>query len=180
MNCNGLYIEPREGKERARQVMADQRKQMAFEIFQKAYQMQMQGELDLAVDLYKRSIQLSPSAEAHTFLGWTYRFQGKLHEAIEECKRAIEVDPSFGNPYNDIGAYLIELGRPEEAIPWLEKATRSTRYTAHHYPWFNLGRVYLAQEMYSRARECFQNALDIEPDYAPASEALARLRMLIQ
>ncbi len=130
--------------------MADERRRVAFEIFQKAYQMQVQGELELAVELYKKSLTLCPTAEAHTFLGWTYRFQGKLPEAIDECKKAIEVDPSLGNPYNDIGAYLIELGRPQDAIPWLERATRSSRYASYHYPWFNLGRVYVAQELYTK------------------------------
>jgi Flp pilus assembly protein TadD len=40
-------------------------------------------------------------------------------EAIAECHRAIEIDPDFGNPYNDIGAYLIERGDLRGAIPWL-------------------------------------------------------------
>ena len=113
----------------------DDRLQMAQELFQKAYRMQMDGELDLAVSLYKKSIALHPTAEAYTFLGWTYHFQGKLEDAIEECKKAIETDPSFGNPYNDIGAYLIELGKPEDAIPWLEQAIGSKRYEAYHFPW---------------------------------------------
>src|SRR5207253_8419965 len=43
----------------------------------------------------------------------------------EECKKAIAVDPTFGNPYNDIGAYLIERGEHAQAIPWLEKAIAS-------------------------------------------------------
>jgi tetratricopeptide (TPR) repeat protein len=100
--------------------MEEDRKEFARELLRKAYQLQMRGELEAAIDLYKQSIALHPTAEAHTFLGWTYRFQGRLEEAIEECRRAIEVDPAFGNPYNDIGAYLIELGRAAEAIPWLE------------------------------------------------------------
>jgi len=68
----------------------------------------MQRDLELAAQFYKRSIELHPTADAHTFLGWTYHQQGKVDEAIEECKKAIAVDPTFGNPYNDIGAYLIE------------------------------------------------------------------------
>jgi len=40
----------------------------------------------------------------------TYHFQGKLEDAIAECQRAIKIDPDFGNPYNDIGAYMIEQG----------------------------------------------------------------------
>lgn len=153
---------------------------MAFELFQKAYRMQMDGELDLAVSLYKKSLALHPTAEAHTFLGWTYRFQGKLEDAIEECKKAIATDPTFGNPYNDIGAYLIELGRPEEAVPWLEQAIQSKRYEAYHYPWYNLGRVYLAMEIYSKARECFRKALEIEPEYTLARDALEKLRRILQ
>jgi phosphotriesterase-related protein len=30
-------------------------------------------------------------------------------EAIENCHRAIEIDPGFRNPYNDLGAYSIEI-----------------------------------------------------------------------
>src|SRR5213594_1909102 len=122
--------------------MGPEELQAAWELLKEAYQYQMGGDYDMAVELYKRSIDLHPTAEAYTFLGWTYHFQGKLDQAIAECKRAIAVDPGFGNPYNDIGAYLIEKGKPDEAIPWLEQAIRAPRYEAYHYPWFNLGRIY--------------------------------------
>jgi tetratricopeptide (TPR) repeat protein len=62
-----------------------------------------------------------PTAEAHTFLGWAYSHAGYVERAIAECKRAIEVDPDFGNPYNDIGVYLIEKGALDDAVPWLER-----------------------------------------------------------
>ena len=160
--------------------MGDARFEMAVELFRKAYDLQMQGELELAVSFYKRSIELHPTAEAYTYLGWTYRFQGKLDQAIVECKRAIAIDPTLGNPYNDIGAYLIEKEKFDEAIPWLEQATRAPRYDAYHYPWFNLGRVYFAKDLYSRARECWEKALEIEPGYAPAQQALQKLRRMVQ
>jgi Tfp pilus assembly protein PilF len=160
--------------------MPDPRREVAVELLRKAYEMQMQGELDLAVDLYRRSIAMHPTAEAHTFLGWTYRFQGRLEEAIDECKKAIEVDPEFGNPYNDIGAYLIEMGKGEEAIPWLEKAIASQRYDAYHYPWYNLGRVYASLEMFNKASECFRKSLELQPDYGLAREALGKIKLLLQ
>ncbi len=160
--------------------MHDQRLETAKELFQQGYQRQTEGEFDLAVSLYKRSISLYPTAEAYTFLGWAYRYQGKLEEAIEECKKAIATDPDFGNPYNDIGAYLIELNRAEEAVPWLEKAAASRRYDTYHYPWYNLGRVYLKLEMFNRARECFRKSLEMQPGYDLAADAMARLRKLVQ
>ena len=54
----------------------DPRHEMALELFQQAYVLQMQGDLEMAVDLYKRSIELFPTAEAYTFLGWSYNQQG--------------------------------------------------------------------------------------------------------
>lgn len=101
----------------------------AQELFEQAYAAQMNGDLDRAVELYKQSLEIFPTAEAHTFLGWTYHFQGKVYDAIEQCKRAISVDPDFGNPYNDIGAYLISLDRYDEAISWLERAIAAPRMT---------------------------------------------------
>ena len=52
------------------------------------------------------------------------------------------MDPDFGNPYNDIGVYLMELGRDEEAVPWLERAAVARRYEPRHFPHINLARIY--------------------------------------
>lgn len=151
----------------------------AWELLHEAYRAQMEGDYDRAVDLYKDSLDACPTAEAHTFLGWTYHFQGKVDDAIAECKCAIEVDPDFGNPYNDIGAYLISLGRFDEAIPWLERATRAPRYEPRHYPYFNLGRVYYAKGQITRAQEYFQESLRIEPNYVLARQAVEGLRRMV-
>ena len=151
----------------------------AWEVLQDAYQAQMEGDYDRAVELYQSSLDLHPTAEAHTFLGWTYHFQGRLAEAIAECKRAIEIDPDFGNPYNDIGAYLIDLNRFDEAIPWLEQAMAAKRYEPRHFPYFNLGRVYLAKGLINRARELFQKSLAIEPRYTLARQALESVRRMV-
>jgi Tfp pilus assembly protein PilF len=151
----------------------------ALRLFQQAYEHQMSGELDEAASLYQASIGLFPTAEAHTFLAWTYSFQGRLDDAIRECQKAIEVDPEFGNPYNDIGAYLIEQGKHDEAVPWLERALRAGRYESYHFPWFNLGRAYAAMDCYGRALECFRESLAIAPGYSPAGEAMQAARLKI-
>jgi tetratricopeptide (TPR) repeat protein len=152
---------------------------LAYDLFQEAYEHQMEGELEAAIELYQRSIETCPTAEAHTFLGWTYSFQGKLDEAIEECKKAIAIDPDFGNPYNDIGAYLIEKSQHEEAIPWLKKAARAKRYENCHFAHYNLGRAYIALELLNKATHEFERALKLQPDYEVAQEALAQVRKQI-
>ena len=79
---------------------------------------------DAAIVALTRSIELFPTAEAYTFRGWAYSHQGRVDDAIAECQQAIEVDPTYGNPYNDIGAYLIQEGKLDEAIPWLDRRPR--------------------------------------------------------
>ncbi|MBM4132182.1 MAG: tetratricopeptide repeat protein [Nitrospira sp.] len=150
-------------------------KKDAWHYFQQAYEHQMKGELEEAVRLYKRSLDRHPTAEAYTFLGWTYSFMGKLDEAIAECHRAIEMDPEFGNPYNDIGAYLIEKGQFDEAIPWFERALQARRYESPAFPHLNLGRVFERKGLWDKAIDAYKQALTLNPDYALAKRALGRL-----
>lgn len=148
----------------------------ASRYFQEAYEKQSEGELEEAIRLYQKSIELFPTAEAYTFLGWVYSFQGRYDAAIEECHKAIHVDPEFGNPYNDIGAYLIEKGRFDEAIPWLEKATQAKRYESYCFPHYNLGRIWEKKGDWEKALQAYQTALKDNPQYTLAAKALKRIQ----
>lgn len=154
-------------------------RERAQRYFLEAYRLQMRGRLQEAIARYRRSIQCYPTAEAHTFLGWTLSFQGDYEGAIRECRRAIELDPDFGNPYNDIGSYLIALGRHEEAIPWLRRAIAAPRYEPRHYPHVNLARVYVRQGKVQEAIRELRRALALEPAYPPARRELHRLLGLL-
>ena len=147
----------------------------AREHFERGYEEQMAGRIDGAIECYGRSIAIQPTAEAHTFLGWAFSHQGRHEDAIEECRTAIAVDPTFGNPYNDIGAYLIELGREDEAVPWLERAKVAPRYGPRHFPYFNLARIYVRQHKVREAIRELEGAIAIEPRYTAARRELHRL-----
>jgi len=152
------------------------RKKSAVNSFRAAYDAQMRSDFEEAMRLYGISIESYPTAEAHTYLGWTYSFLGRIDDAIAECKKAIAIDPDFGNPYNDIGSYLMKQGKLDEAIPWLESALRSARYEPRHYPHCNLGRAYWSKGMLVRAEQEFEKALALSPAYAYARHALETLR----
>ena len=158
----------------------EERYQKAVELLREAYKLQMEGALEDAIHRYQESIALHPTPEAHTFLGWTYSFQGRYDDAIAECKTAIALDAEFGNPYNDIGSYLIKLNRLDEAIPWLEAAIKAKRYDPRHYPHCNLGQVYWAQGLLGKAASEFERALEIEPEYAFARAALTAVQKQLQ
>lgn len=156
-----------------------ERMHQAQRLLEEALRAQMEKHYDDAVKLYKESLAVCPTAEAHTFLGWTYSFMGRLDEAIEECRQAIGVDPDFGNPYNDIGSYLMKQGKLTEAIDWLEKAKGAPRYEPKHYPYLNLGRLYLslgrfedAAREFSQARFVFQSLVGPQTTDEPADDDL--------
>ena len=148
----------------------------ATELWQEAYRHQMEGDLERAIELYRRSIEVFPTAEAHTYLGWTLSFQGRLDEATRECVRAIEIDPDFGNPYNDIGCYLMQQGKLDEAIPWLEKAKQAKRYEPRQFPYMNLARIYVKQSRWWEALREFEAAVRLAPGDADLRRALHSLR----
>src|SRR5712671_8128898 len=147
----------------------------ALELWNEAMRF-MNDDLDRAVALYTMSIEIFPTAEAYTFRGWAFQKMGRIDDAIAECHRAIEVDPSFGNPYNDIGAYLIAKGQLDDAVEWLEQAKTAPRYEPRHFPCMNLARVYAAKGMVLKAIHELEEALRIQPDDPPCSQMLARLR----
>ncbi|MEB2283171.1 MAG: hypothetical protein B6D46_05375 [Polyangiaceae bacterium UTPRO1] len=149
----------------------------AHQLFVEAYRLHMAGDLEAAIGRYQASIASRPTAEAHTFLGWALSFLDRLDDAIAECKKAIAIDPDFGNPYNDIGSYLLKQGKLDEAVPWLDKAVLAKRYEARHYPHCNLGRVYWAKGMLNRAIAEFERALELDATSRFAQGALAAIRL---
>jgi len=148
----------------------------AQQLFIEAYRLHMAGDLEGAIARYRESIESQPTAEAHTFLGWALSFADRLDEAIAECKKAIAVDPEFGNPYNDIGSYLLKQGKLDAAIPWLEQAVNAKRYEPRHYPHCNLGRIYWAKGLLNRAIAEFERALEFDANSRFAKGALAAIR----
>ena len=147
----------------------------AYALWEQGYVLHLSGRYREAVDSFRESVEVLPTAEGHTFLGWSLSMLGRLEEAVAECHKAIALDPEYGNPYNDIGVYLIDLGRPDEAIPWLEKAISAKRYCCYQFPHFNLGRVRAMEGNIDAARRSFEQALRHDPDYLPARMALEYL-----
>ena len=148
----------------------------ASELWRQAYAHHMRKELEEAIRLYQESLALYPTAEAHTFLGWAYSDQNRLDEAIAECHKAIALDPDFGNPYNDIGVYLIEREDLDGAIPWLEKAKRARRYEPRHFPFMNLGRIYLRRGQWQEALRELEAAARLAPSDPAARTLLHEVR----
>lgn len=155
--------------------MSEKRDQ-AIGVWEEATTKLLSGEIEESIRLFTRSLELEPTAEAYTFRGWAYSFLGRLEDAIEECRKAIATDPTFGNPYNDIGCYLMQKGELDEAVSWFERAKKAPRYEPRHYPYLNLGRLHAARGDFSEAVEEFQGALRESPEDPLALRFLEALK----
>ena len=133
------------------------------------------GRVQEAVDLYEESIEAKPTAEGYTYRGWAVSFLGRIDEAIDDCKKAIRIDPEFGNPYNDIGVYLMQKGQLDAAIPWFETAKHAKRYEPRHFPYLNMGRVYVKKGEQMRALDEFVKALDFNPNDSVVLDAIKKI-----
>src|SRR5438876_11983151 len=151
----------------------------AKQLFQEAYQAQLAENYEEAIELYQRSIETYPTAEAHTFLGWVYSFQDRHDEAIAECLEAIRVDETFGNPYNDIGSYLLAKGDSYGCVRWFKRALLAPRYESYAFPHFNLGRVYVMRHRFIEAARHYGLAVEQQPTFTEAASALRRIQALV-
>jgi Tfp pilus assembly protein PilF len=143
----------------------------ALRLLEEGNKYQKDGDTDRAIESYRRSIEVHPTADAHTYLGWMLSFKGEIDAAIAQCKIAIELDPDFGNPYNDIGVYLMQQGKLDEAESWLRRATAARRYEPRHFPHVNLGRLFAARRRYGDAVQELRKAFE----HAPGDPAAAHL-----
>ena len=156
--------------------VSDLKRYEANQLFHEAYEAQQASDYDRAIELYKRSIETFPTAEAHTFLGWVYSFQDRYDEAIEECLEAIRVDETLGNPYNDIGSYLLAQGDSYGSVRWFKRALLAPRYESYAFPHFNLGRVYENRKRFMDAAKHYGLALKQKPQFREAAIALRRMQ----
>ncbi len=158
---------------------ADDTAARALNLWEEGTEALLAGEVDEAIDLFTRSLKVTPTAESYTFRGWAYSFQERYEDAIQECRKAIATDPEYGNPYNDIGCYLMSLGRSEESPEWFEKAKLAERYEPRHFPFLNMGRLHFAKGRLAEAVEEFQKALELSPGDPVAVAFLTKLRYAV-
>jgi tetratricopeptide (TPR) repeat protein len=101
------------------------------------------GQADSARATLLAAIALDESSDiAYDALGQIYQEQGELETALEARAQALKLNPNNGSYAYHVGSLLYQLGKPAEAIDFLEQSRQ-------RLPWFygsyyNLGRSKIA------------------------------------
>jgi len=89
---------------------------------------------------------------------------GDLERARGLFEQAIDVSPMITQPYDVYGAVLIDYGHMEEAEAVLRRGMTFEEPTQDEL-FYNLGQSLRSQRRYAEALECYERALELDPDY---------------
>ncbi len=107
-------------------------------------------------------------------LGLAYYRTGKLVLAEKAFAHAIQDDSSDIESVQMRGLTLYRLGRPADAIPFLEKVRQWTP-NANADASYVLGLCYLNSQRFDDARIAFAHQFDVEPNSGPAYLLLSKM-----
>jgi serine/threonine protein kinase/Tfp pilus assembly protein PilF len=137
---------------------------------------------DRAISLFEKALALDPEyAQAWAGLGGAYQLKGtflNLPELLEKAitceERALALDPDLADAHTWLGAALLSLGRVDEAIVSLERATALEPGQAR--PWSMLARAYwIGRGDIPQGIAALEKAVAINPQFGYAQLQLAFL-----
>lgn len=148
---------------------------MSYQLmFQKAVELQQNGALNEAEQIYRQILETAPqNADVLNLLGLIAQTKGIHYEAANYFYRAIENAPKHFPIYFNLAVSLGAMGRYVEATEAYHKVLELKKDCKEAY--LGLGNLYWAQNKTDEAKQAFQNALDIDDKYLEAKTNLAEL-----
>ncbi len=123
--------------------------------------------------LMARAIALRPNSPVyHANIGELLRLMGRLDEAESAFRAAAALAPADPWYRSALGLVLVQQGKLAEGVE-VCRAVANEMKTAVAY--FRLGVVLAQQKQFSEARSAYEQALALDPNFAPAQAAMRQL-----
>jgi len=131
-------------------------------------------QIDRAVPLFKKSIELDPENHAaYNYLGFMWADKGvHLEEALKLINKAIELEPNSGAYIDSLGWVLYKLGRYDEALPQLRRACQLI--TDDPTVFDHLAEDLMKLGKRDEAISVWRRALEVEPGNKDINEKLQK------
>jgi tetratricopeptide (TPR) repeat protein len=122
----------------------------------------------------ENAIRLAPMlSEAQRASAGTFRYRGQFKQALEAYLSAFELDQTSDRAAATVGNAVADLGRPDLALKWYEKARRRQPRPGLYSEYIGDALSELGQV--SGAESAFRNAIIFRPDLPGAMIGLGRL-----
>lgn len=105
-------------------------------------------------------------------LGDRLRERGRTEAALSEYRRALADAPDSVSILTRLSSCLRQLDRDEEALGLLKRAKEVSE--DHPSPYADLGEIYLKRKDFKRAKEAFEESIQINPFNPRVHQGLAR------
>jgi len=127
-----------------------------------------------ALEHIKAAARIHPeSIELQRQLAYTHYLGGREDAALTIYDQLIRRGVEDREVYTNRGMILFDRGEFSAAAVSLEKAVALGSETAE--TWNNLGVAYHRIARHDDARQCFEKALELDPDFGDASSNLQRI-----
>ena len=124
------------------------------------------------------ALEHSPENRKHVALanlGLLFELQGQYDTAANWFRKTIDRKPDDATGYIFLGATLARAGKLFEAEEIYRQGTQCARGCIDE-AWCNLGLVLRGLERFKESRKCFELAIEIDPEYDDAMDALADVK----
>jgi adenylate cyclase len=182
----GFWRQTKEGNEKARQMCqrairldpnyAEAYAGLGWTYWQDLYfgrSTNAKADLERASELAQKALSIDDSnVLALALVSFNDWMQQRFDQAVVDAKRIIAVNPNFTIGYESLAVALIADGKPEEAIPTVQKAIRLDPASPDFYL-STLGGAYLDMGRYQQAAAILERRLGSYPNDLDAHVALA-------
>ena len=135
------------------------------------------GEMDSAVREYREGISKDPAHKNvyQKHIIEVYMRQGKRAEALQIANQILKDDPNDNDARGLEASFMLDRGDANRALGELQAVV--THAPDNPVANYNLGRAHLALGQWEQARQMFEKAIQLHPDFVLARMALAQLEI---
>jgi len=118
--------------------------------------------VEQAARYFKRSLALRPGFDlALNAMGLVSLMKGEFQPAVEYFEKCLQVNPKLTEAHNYLGTVYQELGILDKAEEHYKLAIADEAYRSRELPYYNLAKLYLAQDKDKEALEMVERSLSL-------------------
>lgn len=136
------------------------------------------GQINKAIQLIQKALESNTTPEYLAHLCKCYALQGKMNEALRYAELASVTEINHALTLDTLGVALSRIGFHQKALSYFSKAISLTTNNPTYYYNFAVSSKFAG--LFTQARQAFEQAISLKPDYYQAHFALSDLGQISQ